>query len=88
MKNLLIIGGGSWGTALAIVLAPRFSQVTLWVYEADLAERMAGIEYRHGDAWVDEIPDAYKSIDVVMADSKELVEVVTSLRQVVNVKGT
>ena len=55
---------------------------------ADLAERMAGIEYRHGDAWVDEIPDAYKSIDVVMADSKELVEVVTSLRQVVNVKGT
>jgi tRNA-splicing ligase RtcB (3'-phosphate/5'-hydroxy nucleic acid ligase) len=55
---------------------------------ADLAERMAGIEYRHGEAWVDEIPDAYKSIDVVMADSKELVEVVTSLRQVVNVKGT
>jgi len=41
LKNLLIIGGGSWGTALAIVLAPRFSQVTLWVYEADLAERMA-----------------------------------------------
>jgi len=55
---------------------------------ADLAERMAGIEYRHGDAWVDEIPDAYKSMDVVMADSMELVEVVTSLRQVVNVKGT
>ncbi|HYZ67847.1 MAG TPA: RtcB family protein [Mycobacterium sp.] len=54
----------------------------------DLAERMKGIEYRHGDAWVDEIPDAYKSIDVVIEDSKELVEVVTSLRQVLNVKGT
>jgi tRNA-splicing ligase RtcB len=54
----------------------------------DLAERMKGIEYRHGDAWVDEIPDAYKSIDVVMEDSKDLVEVVTSLRQVLNVKGT
>ena len=40
MKNLAIIGGGSWGSALAIVLAPRFSQVTLWVYESDLAERM------------------------------------------------
>jgi tRNA-splicing ligase RtcB len=49
---------------------------------------MEGIEYRHGEQWVDEIPDAYKSIDVVMEDSKELVEVVTSLRQVVNVKGT
>jgi glycerol-3-phosphate dehydrogenase (NAD(P)+) len=41
LKNLAIIGGGSWGTALAIVLAPRFSRVTLWVYEADLAARMA-----------------------------------------------
>ena len=40
MKNLAIIGGGSWGSALAIVLAPRFSRVTLWVYESDLAERM------------------------------------------------
>jgi glycerol-3-phosphate dehydrogenase (NAD(P)+) len=41
LKNLAIIGGGSWGTALAIVLAPRFGRVTLWVYEADLAARMA-----------------------------------------------
>jgi tRNA-splicing ligase RtcB (3'-phosphate/5'-hydroxy nucleic acid ligase) len=55
---------------------------------ADLAERMKGIEYRHGEQWVDEIPDAYKSIDVVIDDSRELVDVVTNLRQVVNVKGT
>jgi len=40
LKNLAIIGGGSWGTALSIVLAPRFSRVTLWVYESDLAARM------------------------------------------------
>jgi glycerol-3-phosphate dehydrogenase (NAD(P)+) len=40
LKNLAIIGGGSWGTALAIVLAPRFSRVSLWVYETDLAARM------------------------------------------------
>lgn len=40
MKNLAIIGGGSWGTALAVVLAPRFSRVRLWVYESDLAARM------------------------------------------------
>jgi glycerol-3-phosphate dehydrogenase (NAD(P)+) len=39
--KLAIIGGGSWGTALAIVLAPRFESLRLWVYEADLAGRMA-----------------------------------------------
>jgi glycerol-3-phosphate dehydrogenase (NAD(P)+) len=39
--KLAIIGGGSWGTALAIVLAPRAESVALWVYEADLAGRMA-----------------------------------------------
>ena len=41
MKNLAIIGAGSWGTALAMVLGPRFQQIRLWVYEADLAERMS-----------------------------------------------
>jgi glycerol-3-phosphate dehydrogenase (NAD(P)+) len=37
--TLSIIGGGSWGTALACVLAPRFTTVRLWIYEADLAAR-------------------------------------------------
>jgi glycerol-3-phosphate dehydrogenase (NAD(P)+) len=41
LKNLSIIGGGSWGTALAIVLAHRFEHVRLWVFETDLAARMA-----------------------------------------------
>jgi tRNA-splicing ligase RtcB len=49
---------------------------------------MQGVEYRHGDAWVDEIPQAYKDIDVVMADAADLVEVTAELRQVLNVKGT
>jgi glycerol-3-phosphate dehydrogenase (NAD(P)+) len=40
MKQLAIIGGGSWGTALAIVLAPRCARVRLWVKEQDLAARM------------------------------------------------
>lgn len=54
----------------------------------DLAARMKGIEYRHGDEWVDEIPDAYKDIDQVMADAADLVDVEHTLRQVLNVKGT
>ena len=40
MKSLAIVGAGSWGTALAIVLAPNFPSVRLWVYEEDLAARM------------------------------------------------
>lgn len=50
MKNLAIIGAGSWGTALAIVLAPRFPRVRLWVYEADLAERMRN--FRENDIYL------------------------------------
>ena len=37
---IAIIGAGSWGTALAIVLAPRFERIRLWAREADLVERM------------------------------------------------
>ena len=35
-----IIGAGSWGTALSIVLAPRFERIGLWAHEADLVQRM------------------------------------------------
>jgi glycerol-3-phosphate dehydrogenase (NAD(P)+) len=41
LNRLAVVGGGSWGTALAVVLSARFEQVRLWVFEADLAERMA-----------------------------------------------
>lgn len=54
----------------------------------DLAARMVGIEYRHGEEWVDEIPDAYKDIDQVMDDARDLVEIEHTLRQILNVKGT
>jgi glycerol-3-phosphate dehydrogenase (NAD(P)+) len=48
--NLAVVGGGSWGTALSIVLAPRFERVRLWVFEADLAGRMA--ESRENDVYL------------------------------------
>lgn len=52
-----------------------------------LREAMAGIEYRDTDAFIDEIPAAYKDIDQVMADASDLVEVVRRFSQIVNVKG-
>ncbi|WNM69976.1 RtcB-like RNA ligase [Rhodococcus phage GuyFagieri] len=54
----------------------------------DLAARMTGIEYRHGEEWIDEIPDAYKDIDQVMDDARDLVMITHELRQIMNVKGT
>jgi tRNA-splicing ligase RtcB len=54
---------------------------------AQLREAMAGIEYRDTDAFLDEIPAAYKPIDTVMADAADLVEIRHTLRQLVNVKG-
>ncbi|NYD68356.1 RtcB family protein [Agromyces atrinae] len=52
-----------------------------------LREAMAGIEYRDTDAFIDEIPQAYKPIDRVMDDAAELVTIRHTLRQIVNVKG-
>ncbi|TAP45234.1 RtcB family protein [Arthrobacter sp. S39] len=54
---------------------------------AELKEAMHGIEFRPSEAFIDEIPAAYKPIDVVMRDAADLVKVRHKLRQLVNVKG-
>jgi tRNA-splicing ligase RtcB len=54
---------------------------------ADLDQRMAGIAWGRSDAFLDEHPDAYKPIDVVMRDARDLIDVQHELRQLVNVKG-
>jgi len=54
---------------------------------ADLAEQTKGIECPKDESRVDEIPAAYKSIETVMKNQSDLVEIVHTLRQVVNVKG-
>lgn len=53
----------------------------------DLDRRMDGIAWGESNAFLDEHPDAYKAIDVVMRDADDLVEVRHTLRQIVNVKG-
>jgi tRNA-splicing ligase RtcB len=52
-----------------------------------LRAAMTGIEFRDSDAFIDEIPQAYKPIDTVMADAADLVTIRHTLRQLVNVKG-
>jgi len=48
---------------------------------------MEGIEWGRSDAFLDEIPGAYKPVEQVMADAADLVEIKHTLRQIVNVKG-
>ncbi len=38
MRPLAVLGAGSWGTALAIALAPRFEEIRLWARATDRAE--------------------------------------------------
>ena len=81
MKNLSIIGGGSWGTALAIILAPRFSHVKLWAYESDLAERMQ--QGRRNDVYLptSEIPTNVaitSSLEAALAEAEIVLGVMPS----------
>lgn len=53
----------------------------------DLREQTEGVECRKDAAVLDELPAAYKDIDEVMENQKDLVEVLYTLKQVVCVKG-
>ncbi|MCX5391403.1 RtcB family protein [Streptomyces sp. NBC_00094] len=53
----------------------------------DLEEQTRGVECRKDSGVVDEIPGAYKPIERVMEQQRDLVEVVAQLKQVVCVKG-
>ena len=53
----------------------------------DLIEQTSGVICRKDKGVLDEIPGAYKSIDEVMANQADLVEVVHTLKQVLCVKG-
>ncbi|MFJ9812737.1 RtcB family protein [Streptomyces sp. NPDC101158] len=53
----------------------------------DLEEQTRGVECRKDAGVLDEIPGAYKPIEQVMEQQRDLVEVVAKLKQVVNVKG-
>ncbi len=78
MKNLAIVGAGSWGTALAIVLAPRFQRVRLWVFEPDLALRMSA--NRENDVYLPgfQLP-SHVEVTTDLASAVEGAEIVLSV---------
>jgi len=76
-----IIGAGGWGTALAATLARTDRRVSLWVYEADLAEGMS--ESRENPVYLPSIriPQSVlvsNSMSSVLADSRIVIMAVPS----------
>jgi tRNA-splicing ligase RtcB len=55
--------------------------------QRDVEDQTQGIECRKDKGIIDEIPGAYKDIDVVMKNQGDLVEIVHTLHQIVCVKG-
>jgi tRNA-splicing ligase RtcB len=53
----------------------------------DLEAQTKGVECRKDSGVIDEIPAAYKDIDQVMENQRDLVEIVAQLKQVMCVKG-
>ena len=53
----------------------------------DLVRETKGVECRKDNGVLDEIPSAYKDIDEVMENQKDLVEAVFTLRQLICIKG-
>jgi tRNA-splicing ligase RtcB len=53
----------------------------------DLRKQTEGVECRKDEGVLDEIPGAYKDIDVVMEAQKDLVDKVHTLKQVMCIKG-
>jgi glycerol-3-phosphate dehydrogenase (NAD(P)+) len=80
-ESVAVIGAGAWGTSLACTLADRFRLVTLWVYEADLAEEMA--RTRENAVYLPGIPlpsavFPTSSLERALADCRFIIVVVPS----------
>ena len=90
--RIAVIGAGSWGTALANLLAGKGEDVTLWAYEPDLVERLQagrvndlflpGIELDRRLAFSNDLQAAVsgRQVVVLVSPSQVMRAVVTSLR--------
>ena len=81
MRQIAIIGGGSWGTALALALGRKGHTIRLWVFEEELVE---SINHRRRNTLYlpeFELPDsvaASRSLEVVLEGAEIVLTVVPS----------
>ena len=78
MVNIAVLGAGSWGTALSIVLADNGHEVRLWTYRNEQAEAIN--ETHRNDKYLDvPIPEkikAYSNLQKAIEDVEIIVLVV------------
>ncbi len=72
MKNISVIGSGSWGTALAVLLSKNGHHVTLWSFKKEESESIEknreNIEFLPGVAIPDDIKITWNDSNVAGAD--------------------
>jgi glycerol-3-phosphate dehydrogenase (NAD(P)+) len=81
MRQIAIIGGGSWGTALALALGRKGHPIRLWVFEKELVESIN--HYRKNALYLSEfeLPDcvtASQSLETVLDGADIVLTVVPS----------
>jgi glycerol-3-phosphate dehydrogenase (NAD(P)+) len=80
-RRLAVIGAGSWGTALAIALAPRFEVVALWARDSERARQLEELHensrYLPGFGLPDQVT-VTNDLAKALADAETVVAVVPS----------
>src|SRR5262245_49229290 len=81
MRQIAIIGGGSWGTALALALGRKGHPIRLWVFENELVESIN--HSRRNALYLSEfkLPDcvtASQSLEAVLSGADIVLTVVPS----------
>ena len=72
MSKVSVIGAGSWGTALAILLEKNGHQVTLWSHREELAKsrehksKLPGVEIPEGIEIIGNLESALREKDVIV----------------------
>jgi glycerol-3-phosphate dehydrogenase (NAD(P)+) len=81
MRRIAIVGGGSWGTALSIILAKTGHSIRLWVYEAELVSEIN--QNRRNSLYMPEFPipagvEATHSLQCCLQEAEIVLTVVPS----------
>ncbi|MFC0523143.1 NAD(P)H-dependent glycerol-3-phosphate dehydrogenase [Pontibacillus salicampi] len=79
MANVAVLGAGSWGTALSVVLADNYHDVRLWTHRKDQAQQIN--ETHHNEKYLQEVslPSnivAYNDMEAALQDVTAVVVVV------------